>query len=145
MPDPAPLHIGQTLLIPPMDGLLVKVGTKDTLASLAAKYKARRPGHRRRQQPARDTVVLGETLLIPGASGGAMPAPKTATVERRRAERQRRLVDLAGRRLQLHQPVSSGPATTPSTSPPPRYACRRGGRRDGRVSPAGARTPAAAT
>ena len=34
--DPAAIRVGQKLLIPPMDGLLVQVGTKDTLASLAA-------------------------------------------------------------------------------------------------------------
>jgi murein DD-endopeptidase MepM/ murein hydrolase activator NlpD len=79
MPDPASIRIGQELVIPPMDGLLVQVGAKDTLASLAAKYKI----------PAQDIIdannlpdtnlAIGETLIMPGASGGAMPAPKAGT------------------------------------------------------------------
>jgi murein DD-endopeptidase MepM/ murein hydrolase activator NlpD len=79
MPDPASLHIGQALLIPPMDGLLVKVGTKDTLASLATKYKVLAQDIIDANNLPDTILTLGETLLIPGASGGAMPAPKTTT------------------------------------------------------------------
>ena len=79
MPDPASLHIGQALLIPPMDGLLVKVGTKDTLASLAAKYKVSAQDIVDANNLPDTLLTPGQTLLIPGASGGPMPAPKTTT------------------------------------------------------------------
>ena len=80
MPDPASLRVGQLLLIPPMDGLLVKVGTKDTLASLAARYKVLAQDIIDANNLPDTILTIGQTLLIPGASGGAMPAPKTTTV-----------------------------------------------------------------
>jgi murein DD-endopeptidase MepM/ murein hydrolase activator NlpD len=80
MPDPASLHVGQSLLIPPMDGLLVKVGTKDTLVSLAARYKVLAQDIIDTNNLPDTILTTGQTLLIPGASGGAMPAPKTTTI-----------------------------------------------------------------
>lgn len=80
MPDPASLHVGELLLIPPMDGLLVKVGTKDTLASVAARYKVLAQDIIDANNLPDTILTTGQTLLIPGASGGAMPAPKTTTV-----------------------------------------------------------------
>jgi murein DD-endopeptidase MepM/ murein hydrolase activator NlpD len=79
LPNPDSLRQGQQLLIPPMDGLLVKVGAKDTLDSLAAKYKVSALDIADANNLPEATVVLGQTLLIPGASGGPMPASKSRT------------------------------------------------------------------
>jgi len=74
--DPTRLHIGQTFLIPPMDGLIVKVGPKDTLTSLAAKYGIAAQDIVDANNLPEATVVLGEAVIIPGASGGPIPKPK---------------------------------------------------------------------
>jgi murein DD-endopeptidase MepM/ murein hydrolase activator NlpD len=79
LPNPAAIRVGQKLLIPPMDGLLVQVGTKDTLASLAAKYDVTAQDIIDVNNLPDASVVLGETVLIPGASGGPVPAPKAAS------------------------------------------------------------------
>jgi murein DD-endopeptidase MepM/ murein hydrolase activator NlpD len=79
LPDPGALRPGQKLLIPPMDGLLVKVGAKDTLDSLAAKYKVSAQDIIDANNLAEAVLVLGQTVIIPGASGGAMPAPKSGS------------------------------------------------------------------
>jgi murein DD-endopeptidase MepM/ murein hydrolase activator NlpD len=79
LPNPDSLRQGQQLLIPPMDGLLVSVGAKDTLDSLAAKYKVSALDIADANNLPDSSVVLGQTLLIPGASGGPMPASKSGT------------------------------------------------------------------
>jgi murein DD-endopeptidase MepM/ murein hydrolase activator NlpD len=73
IPNPSSLRVGQQLAIPPMDGLLVTVGAKDTLKSLAAKYKIAVQDIVDANNLPEETVTVGQTLLIPGASGGAMP------------------------------------------------------------------------
>jgi murein DD-endopeptidase MepM/ murein hydrolase activator NlpD len=80
IPNPNSISPGTTLVIPPVDGLMVTVGRKDTLASLAAKYEVS-------QQAIIDTnnlpdaqVTTGQVLLIPGASGGPVPRSGTTTV-----------------------------------------------------------------
>ena len=79
MPDPASLRVGQQLLILPMDGLLVTVGGKDTIDSLAAKYKITVQDIVDANNLPEATVVLGQNLIMPGASGGPMPKPKTSS------------------------------------------------------------------
>jgi murein DD-endopeptidase MepM/ murein hydrolase activator NlpD len=76
LPDPASLRVGQQLLIPPMDGLLVKVVAKDTLASIAAQFRVSAQDIADANNLPDTTVTLGQTLLIPGASGGAMPVSR---------------------------------------------------------------------
>ena len=76
MPDPAALRVGQTLLIPPMDGLIITVGAKDSLESLAAKYKITTQDIIDANNLPEAKVTAGQTLIMPGASGGAMPKPK---------------------------------------------------------------------
>lgn len=71
--DPSALRVGQQLLIPPMDGLLVKVGSKDTLDSLATKYNVTTADIIDTNNLPETNVIVGQTLLIPGASGGPMP------------------------------------------------------------------------
>jgi lysostaphin len=79
LPNPASIRIGQKLLIPPMDGLLVQVGAKDTLASLAARYNVAAQDIVDVNNLPDTTLVLGQTLLIPGASGGPVPTPKAGS------------------------------------------------------------------
>lgn len=69
------LHLGQHLLVPPVDGLVVTVKAGDTLGSIAsaggvdaqtiADYNGLTDG----------TVVIGQMLILPGARGAAIPAP----------------------------------------------------------------------
>jgi murein DD-endopeptidase MepM/ murein hydrolase activator NlpD len=79
LPNPDSLRPGQQLLIPPIDGILVKVGAKDTLDSLAAKYKVSAQDIADVNNLPDASVVLGQTVLIPGASGGPMPASKSGS------------------------------------------------------------------
>ena len=79
LPDPSALRVGEQLLTPPMDGLLVKVGAKDTLDSIAAKYKVTSQDIIDVNNLPDATVVLGQTLLIPGASGGPIPVSKSGS------------------------------------------------------------------
>lgn len=80
------LKIGQELLIPPVNGVLVQVAAGDTAASLAVKYKAdlqaviefnllRDPDH----------LVAGVSVMIPDGQGEEYvppaPAPKVARYE----------------------------------------------------------------
>ena len=59
-----------------MDGLLVTIGTKDSLDSLAAKYKVTVQDIVDANNLPEATVVLGQTVIIPGASGGPVPRAK---------------------------------------------------------------------
>ena len=82
LPDPASLRVGQQLLIPPMDGLLVKIGAKDTLESLAARYKVAAQDIIDANNLPEPILTIGQTLIIPGVSGGPVPVPKTASGRR---------------------------------------------------------------
>jgi len=75
--DPASIRVGQKLLIPPMDGLLVKVGAKTSLASLAKQYHLTTEDIITANNLPDQTLVLGSTLIIPGATGGALPKTKS--------------------------------------------------------------------
>jgi murein DD-endopeptidase MepM/ murein hydrolase activator NlpD len=79
LPNPDSLRQGQQLLIPPIDGILVKLGAAETLDSLAAKYKVSAQDIIDVNNLPDTNVVLGQTLLIPGASGGPMPASKSGS------------------------------------------------------------------
>jgi len=79
VPDPSSLHVGQQLVILPMDGLLVTIGAKDSLDSLAAKYKVTVQDIVDANNLPEATVVLGQTLIIPGASGGPVPRAKISS------------------------------------------------------------------
>jgi murein DD-endopeptidase MepM/ murein hydrolase activator NlpD len=56
-----------------VDGLIVKVGAKDTLETLAAKYKVTAQDIIDTNNLPESKVLVGQNLLIPGASGGPMP------------------------------------------------------------------------
>ena len=79
LPDPASLRVGQELLILPIDGLVVTVGAKDTLDTLAARFKVTVQDIVDTNNLPEAKVVLGQTLIIPGASGGPVPKPKAAS------------------------------------------------------------------
>lgn len=78
LPDPSALRVGQQLLIPPMDGLLVTAGAKDTLDSLAAKYHVSAQDIIDANNLPEPTLVVGQTVIVPGASGGPVPVPKSS-------------------------------------------------------------------
>jgi murein DD-endopeptidase MepM/ murein hydrolase activator NlpD len=71
------LHIGQTLTIPPVSGVVVTVGPTDTLDALAAKYQVE-PSEIVQVNGLDDPhLVIGQTLTVPGAHGAGIikPAP----------------------------------------------------------------------
>ncbi len=76
LPDPASMQIGLRLLIPPVDGVVVTVKTKDTLSSLASKYRVAVQDIMDANNLADTTVTVGQTLVVPGAAVAAIPTPK---------------------------------------------------------------------
>ncbi len=79
------LVVGQKLLIPPTNGLVVTVKEGDTLASIAASAGADAAEIVEYNNLESDRVVIGQTLVVPGARGAPIatpkptPAPKAAT------------------------------------------------------------------
>ena len=72
------LHIGQILTIPPVSGVVVTVGSSDTLETLAAKYRVE-PSEIVDANDLEDpNLVIGQTLTVPGALGAGIPTPKPA-------------------------------------------------------------------
>jgi murein DD-endopeptidase MepM/ murein hydrolase activator NlpD len=70
------LHIGQLIKVPPANGLIVTVGTSDTLDSLAAKYSVTGQSILDINQLTDPTLVVGQVLILPGAKGAPIPTPK---------------------------------------------------------------------
>jgi murein DD-endopeptidase MepM/ murein hydrolase activator NlpD len=70
------LHVGQTLRIPPANGLVVTATSTDTLDSLATKYDITTSAIVEANQLADPTLVVGQVLIIPGARGKPIPTPK---------------------------------------------------------------------
>ena len=70
------LHIGQHLVIPPINGLVVTVGASDTLASVAAAHNVDPQDIVTTNQLTDTTLVIGQVLILPGARGAAIPTPK---------------------------------------------------------------------
>ena len=70
------LHIGQTLTIPPVDGVVITVGSSDTLDSLAAKYGVDATTIIDANGLQDPNLVIGQTLTVPGALGDGISAPK---------------------------------------------------------------------
>jgi murein DD-endopeptidase MepM/ murein hydrolase activator NlpD len=70
------LKVGQTLLIPPISGLVVSVTDTDTLESLAAKHKVTTQSILDANELDQPVLVVGQQLMIPGAVGDAIPTPK---------------------------------------------------------------------
>ena len=70
------LHVGQKLVIPPVNGLIVTVKDGDTLESLAASYKIDAAAVIEVNQLDDPTLIIGQTLILPGAVGAPIPTPK---------------------------------------------------------------------
>jgi murein DD-endopeptidase MepM/ murein hydrolase activator NlpD len=70
------LHLGQTLTIPPVTGLVLTVTASDTLAGLAAKYDVKEQEILEANKLEDPNLVVGQVLAIPGAMGKAIPTPK---------------------------------------------------------------------
>ena len=70
------LHIGQTLTIPPVNGVVITVGSSDTLESLATKYGVEASTIVDANALEDPNLVIGQTLTIPGALGDEIAAPK---------------------------------------------------------------------
>jgi murein DD-endopeptidase MepM/ murein hydrolase activator NlpD len=76
------LHLGQTLTIPPVTGLVLTVKASDTLAGLASRYDVEEAEILAANKLEDPNLVVGQVLAIPGAMGKAIPVPK---VERERS------------------------------------------------------------
>lgn len=70
------LHVGQTLLIPPVSGLTVTVGASDTLDSIAARTGVSGDEILAYNDLTDPNVVIGQKLIIPGAIGSGIKEPK---------------------------------------------------------------------
>ncbi len=68
-------RVGEVLTIPPVDGLVVRVVEGDTLESLAARYKVDADLIFRTNELDDRTLVIGQTLILPGAKGAPIPTP----------------------------------------------------------------------
>jgi murein DD-endopeptidase MepM/ murein hydrolase activator NlpD len=82
IPNPNSISPGTTLVIPPVDGLLIVVGAKDTLASLATKYSVSAQAIIDTNNLPDEKLTKGQVLLIPGASGGPVPRSGSSTTVR---------------------------------------------------------------
>jgi murein DD-endopeptidase MepM/ murein hydrolase activator NlpD len=80
IPNPNAISPGTTLVIPPMDGLMIVTTARDTLASLATKYQVSAQAIVDANNLPTEKLTAGQVLLIPGASGGPVPRSGTTTV-----------------------------------------------------------------
>jgi murein DD-endopeptidase MepM/ murein hydrolase activator NlpD len=72
------LHIGQTLTIPPVSGVVITVSAADTLETLAAAYQVEPQDIIEANELDDPHLVIGQTLTVPGAHGAAIVTPKPA-------------------------------------------------------------------
>lgn len=70
------LHVGQVLRIPPVDGLVVTVQDGDTLDTIATKTGVSKETIAAFNGLTDDGLVVGQTLIVPGARGAPIPTPK---------------------------------------------------------------------
>jgi murein DD-endopeptidase MepM/ murein hydrolase activator NlpD len=73
------LKVGRDLVIPPVNGLIVTVGTGDTLDSLAAKNKIDPADILEVNQLDDPNLIVGQVLVLPGAKGEPIEVPKPPT------------------------------------------------------------------
>ena len=69
------LHIGQTLRIPPVSGLVYTVIDGDTLDNLASRFKVDAADITDLNGLADPVLVVGQVLVLPGAKGAPIPTP----------------------------------------------------------------------
>ncbi len=70
------LKIGQVLVIPPVNGVVVTVKAGDTLDAVAAAEKVSAADIVETNALTDETLVLGQVLIIPGARGEPIPTPR---------------------------------------------------------------------
>jgi murein DD-endopeptidase MepM/ murein hydrolase activator NlpD len=70
------LQVGQFLTIPPVNGVVVTVGSSDTLDSLAAQYGVDAASIVDANALEDPNLIIGQTLTIPGALGDSIATPK---------------------------------------------------------------------
>ncbi|HSL97280.1 MAG TPA: M23 family metallopeptidase [Candidatus Deferrimicrobiaceae bacterium] len=70
------LRIGQQLIIPPVNGLVVTVAVGDTLDSLATEYKVDATDIVAANELEDTNLIVGQVLVMPGAKGDPIPTPK---------------------------------------------------------------------
>jgi murein DD-endopeptidase MepM/ murein hydrolase activator NlpD len=70
------LKVGQTLVIPPVNGLIVTVETGDTLQSLAREHKITEEEIVEVNELDDPNLIVGQVLVLPGARGEPLPTPK---------------------------------------------------------------------
>ena len=70
------LKVGQTLIIPPVNGLIVTVQAGDTLQSLAREHKITADEIVEVNELDDTNLIVGQVLVLPGARGEPMPTPK---------------------------------------------------------------------
>jgi murein DD-endopeptidase MepM/ murein hydrolase activator NlpD len=70
------LKVGQGLVVPPVNGIVVTVETGDTLAAIAAAEKVNAADIVDTNALTDETLVIGQVLIIPGARGDLIPTPK---------------------------------------------------------------------
>jgi murein DD-endopeptidase MepM/ murein hydrolase activator NlpD len=75
------LHIGEVLVIPPVDGLVITVQGGQTLDWLAAKYHTSDEQIVATNDLTDTHLIIGEVLLMPGAKGTPIPAPKVTVAK----------------------------------------------------------------
>lgn len=69
------LHVGQVLLIPPVNGLVVTVKAGDTLDSIATENKIDIADIISLNDLQDPNLIVGQVLVLPGAKGDPMPTP----------------------------------------------------------------------
>lgn len=70
------LKVGQTLVIPPVNGLIVTVQAGDTLESLARQNKISTDEIIEVNELEDTNLIVGQVLVLPGARGEPLPTPK---------------------------------------------------------------------
>ena len=74
------LHVGQRLVIPPVNGTVRVVKEGDTLETIAAQAKVRAADIVAFNGLTDTTLVIGQTLILPGAIGKPIATPKPRVV-----------------------------------------------------------------
>lgn len=103
------LKVGQVLVIPPVNGLVVTVKAGDTLASIATSNRVEPAEIVETNGLTDETLVLGQVLILPGARGEAIPTPKPT---------KRPTVRVAT----VSRPTTTRTTTRTTVKPPPRYS-----------------------
>jgi len=109
------LKVGQVLVIPPVNGLVVTVKAGDTMATIAAAENVDAADIVATNALTDETLVIGQVLIIPGARGAPIPTPKPT-------ERPVVRVATVSRPSTTSRSTTSRSTTGTTTRPPARYS-----------------------